>query len=34
MNAVDEINGRHGRDTVRFGVAVSDERWKTKFLRR
>lgn len=34
MKAVDEINARHGRDTVRFGVAASDGRWKTKFLHR
>jgi DNA polymerase V len=34
MEAVDEINRRHGHDTVRFGVAKSDGRWQTKFLRR
>ena len=34
MKAVDEINGRHGRDTVHFGVAQADGRWKTRFLRR
>jgi DNA polymerase V len=34
MRAVDEINNRHGRDTVRFGVARPDGRWKTRFLRR
>jgi DNA polymerase V len=34
MKAVDEINNRHGRDTVRFGVARPDARWKTRFLRR
>ncbi|HEX8145564.1 MAG TPA: Y-family DNA polymerase [Pyrinomonadaceae bacterium] len=33
MRAVDEINRRHGRDTVRLGVA-REGRWKTKFLRR
>jgi len=32
--AMDEINARHGRDTIRFGVARSDGCWKTKFLRR
>jgi DNA polymerase V len=34
MRAVDEINGRFGRDTVRFGAARQDRRWETKFLRR
>lgn len=34
MKAVDEINNRHGRGTVQFGVAPSNGRWKTKFLRR
>jgi len=34
MKAVDEINARHGHDTVRLGVAKTDGRWKTKFLRR
>lgn len=34
MKAVDEINNRRGRKTVRFGVAWLDGRWKTKFLRR
>lgn len=34
MAAVDEINARHGRDTVRLGVAKPDGRWKTKFLKR
>jgi DNA polymerase V len=34
LKAVDEINKRHGRDTVRFGIARADGRWKTKFLRR
>jgi DNA polymerase V len=32
--AIDEINKRHGRDTIRFGVARPDGMWKTKFLRR
>jgi DNA polymerase V len=34
MKAVDEINARHGRDTVRFGAAPAVGRWETKFLRR
>src|SRR5215213_9235079 len=34
MKALDEINGKYGRDTVRFGVARSNRRWETKFLRR
>ena len=34
MKAVDEINARHGRDTVRLGVADPNGRWKTKALRR
>jgi DNA polymerase V len=34
MRAVDEINRRHGRDTVRLGAARPDGRWRTKFLRR
>ena len=32
--AIDAINARYGRDTIRFGVTKSDSRWKTKFLRR
>jgi DNA polymerase V len=34
MKAVDEINTRHGRDTIRFGAARPGGRWETKFLRR
>lgn len=34
MKAVDEINARHGHDTVRLGGARPDGRWKTKSLRR
>jgi DNA polymerase V len=34
MKAVDEINARHGHDTVRLGAAQPDGRWKTKFMRR
>ena len=34
MRAVDEINSRFGRDTVRFGAARPGGRWETKFLRR
>lgn len=34
MKAVDEINARHGRGTVRFGAALPGGRWETKFLRR
>jgi DNA polymerase V len=32
--AMDEINARHGRDTVHFGLASRDGKWKTKFLQR
>ena len=34
MKAVDEINARHGRGTVRFGAARPGGRWETKFLLR
>jgi DNA polymerase V len=34
MKAVDEINARHGRDTVRFGATRPGGRRETKFLRR
>jgi DNA polymerase V len=34
MKAVDEINARHGRGTIRFGVSPARGRWETKFLRR
>ena len=34
MKAVDEINARHGRDTIGFGAARPGGRWETKFLRR
>jgi DNA polymerase V len=34
MKAVDEINARHGRGTIRFGAAPAGGRWETKFLRR
>ena len=34
MKAVDGINARFGRDTVRFGIASPGGRWETKFLRR
>ena len=34
MKAVDEINARHGRSTIRFGAAPAKGRWETKFLRR
>lgn len=34
MKAVDEINLRFGRDTLRFGAARPGGRWETKFLRR
>jgi DNA polymerase V len=34
MRAVDQINARYGRETIRFGVAPSDNSWKTRFLRR
>jgi DNA polymerase V len=32
--AIDEINTRHGRDMVRYGIKLSNNRWKTKSLRR
>lgn len=32
--AIDEINRRHGRDTIRFGLARADGSWKTKSMRR
>ena len=32
MKAVDEINARHGRSTIRFGAAPAKGRWETKFL--
>jgi DNA polymerase V len=34
QKAVDEINRRHGRDTVRFGAAQPKGQWQTKFLKR
>jgi DNA polymerase V len=34
MRAVDEINARHGRGTIRFGAVPAKARWETKFLRR
>jgi DNA polymerase V len=34
LKVLDEINSRHGRDTVRVGVARVSRRWETKFLRR
>lgn len=34
MKAVDEINARHGRDTVRYGAAPPDGRWRARFARR
>jgi DNA polymerase V len=34
MVAVDQINRRWGRDTLRFGVARPDGNWRTKFQRR
>ena len=34
MKAVDEINRKHGRDTVRFGAVEPNSRWQTKFLKR
>jgi DNA polymerase V len=33
MEAVDLINRKYGKDTVRFAVAQPDGRWKTKFER-
>lgn len=32
--AIDEINRRHGRDTIRFGVARADGSWKTRGMKR
>lgn len=34
MRAVDQINAPHGRDTIRFGVAPSDNNWRTRFSKR
>jgi DNA polymerase V len=34
MRAVDQINTRMGRDTVRFAAEVLKQQWKTKFERR
>ena len=34
MRVVDEINARHGRNTIRFGSSPAKGRWETKFLRR
>jgi hypothetical protein len=34
MRAVDEINAKHGRDTIRLGAVRPGGRWETKFLRR
>lgn len=34
MKAVDEINVRHGRDTIRLSAVPDKSRWETKFLRR
>jgi DNA polymerase V len=34
MKAVDDINRKFGRDTLRFGAATAAGRWETKFLRR
>lgn len=34
MKSVDAINRRHGRDTVRVGIAKPNGRWQTKFLKR
>ena len=34
MKAMDEVNRKFGRDTVRFGAARPDGRWATKCLRR
>lgn len=32
--AMDEINRRYGRETIRFGMVRTDGHWKTKSLRR
>lgn len=32
--AMDKINMRHGRDTIRFGLPRTAGRWKTKFMHR
>jgi len=34
MRAMDEINRRLGRDTIRFGIVNPAGRWQTKALRR
>jgi DNA polymerase V len=32
--AVDEINKKYGRDTIRFATADPEGRWRTKFQKR
>lgn len=34
MQAIDEINTRHGRDTIRLGILDGKQTWKTKFEKR
>lgn len=34
MEAVDGINAKYGRDTIRFGVLRPGGRWQTKSLKR
>lgn len=34
MRAIDQINARYGKDTVRFGIMQPDGQWRTKFLKR
>lgn len=31
---VDQINARYGQDTIRLGIAPSDDSWKTRFSKR
>jgi DNA polymerase V len=34
MSAVDQLNSKYGRDTVRCGIFHTDGRWRTRFARR
>lgn len=34
VRAVDQINARYGRDAIRFGIAPSNDNWKTRFSKR
>jgi DNA polymerase V len=34
MQAVDGINTKFGRDTIKYGIAGLEQNWKTKFEKR